>query len=124
MPAKAAALLLKAKPADRYSVATVLIRLAKEKHNAVTAQVIASMIQALPEMREPIALYLNATTMELPARTRSLAAEPAPTGAVDSYNTPINRISGGNGSGSFEGAIVNPNTSEPCSCPYTEPRDI
>jgi hypothetical protein len=56
-------------------------------------------------------------------RTRTLAAEPPPTGTVDSSTTPINPVSGGNGSGSFDGAVVNP--APPAEeIPYTEPRDI
>jgi hypothetical protein len=50
------------------------------------------------------------------------AANTVPTAPVTQSNIPINTTSGGNGSGTFSGIVAIPAGSNPCTCPYEQPR--
>lgn len=114
--------------------ATEVTKAAARLDAAQVAAIVRAATTAAPEQSTAIRQVASATvgtTMAIaqsssaPARTRTRtqAAEPTPIGTVDSSNTPMNPTTGGNGSGSFEGAVVNP-APEAQEIPYDEPRDI
>lgn len=116
--------------------ATEVTKAAARLDAAQIAAIVRAATTAAPEQSSAIRQMASATvsttapvaqSSSAPSRatrSRTQAAEPAPIGTVDEFGTPINSETGGNGDGSFEGAVVNPVTPDPMPVPYQEPRDI
>lgn len=139
LPGKAAELVAKAKPDDRKAVALTLVRIAVFQKPTVAPHIISAISKAEPALRRAMSQIANAlwNSPQLlldhkldwvatfgSARTRTQALEPAPIGEVNTFSTPINQQTGGNGAGTFEGAVVLvAPPGDDCMC-YDQPRDI
>ena len=151
MPAKAADLVGKADKKDRTAMAVAVVEAVIFKNRVIAPLVVSAVIKAAPEPASEVTLaatridgaqtaaILRAATAAAPEQSttirqtvadatrvrgvRTQAAEPGPTGEVNTFSTPINNQTGGNGTGSFEGAAVNP-APEADEIPYDQPRDI
>ena len=151
MPAKAAELVGSADKKDRTAMAVAVVEAVIFKNRAIAPLVVSAVIKAAPEAASEVTLaatridgaqaaaIVKAATAAAPEQStairqavteatrvravRTQAVEPDPTGDVNTFSTPINSQTGGNGAGSFEGAAVNP-ASEATEIDYTDPRDF